>query len=305
MTLHLMEPELEELLLTIAADPRSSLLRVDRPTILRGYFDRDPMVRESCTQLTSAERQLLRVHRRELAGYLRSACFDKLGAESQLELNYCMNHGVRPFPPQPGAQWAIEQARTASSKDPSAKRRTAVQNATASSNPLALAIAACRILPNTAAYLLLSDAYQVLGEASHDLMALECANRLARSVTDQAHVQSYLAFHRTLHGSHLSAIDCYQNAHQLERSWPNEILSCLLLSARCAELRSFEDAAQELANEPLSAAALKDWTHSQRLRRDQGFWSASREAMSFVAKHKVNQSEQVLYVLEELFAHNC
>ena len=54
MTLYLMEPELEELLHTIARDPRSTLLRVDRPAILRGLFDRDPMVRESCTQLCSA-----------------------------------------------------------------------------------------------------------------------------------------------------------------------------------------------------------------------------------------------------------
>lgn len=302
MTLYLMEPELEELLHTIARDPRSTLLRVDRPTILRSLFDRDPMVRESCTQLTSAERQLLRVHRSELAWHLRLSCFDLLNTQSYSELSYCMDFGSDPFPPQPGADQSIKDALELSSRDRSPVRRLAIEDAISTRDPLKLASVACRLIPSTASYLLLSDAFQVLGDSERDLLSIKKANHLATSAHDRAHVQSYLGFHRAIHGELGPSMDCYRSAYRLGNSWPNEVLSCLLLAARCTDRDRFEEAAAEIANTPVSETTLAEWTDSQRVRLGRGRWSVSREAMSFVAGRKNIHSEQVLYVLDQLFA---
>ncbi len=83
----LLDPEVEALLQEIAADPRSSLLRVPRPKVLRGLFERgsraadEPATSARATGLTSAERQLLLVHRCEVAALLREACVLRLFEE--------------------------------------------------------------------------------------------------------------------------------------------------------------------------------------------------------------------------------
>jgi hypothetical protein len=302
MTLHLMEPELEELLHEIARDPRSTLLRVDRPTILRGLFDRDPMVRESCTQLTSAERQLLRVHRSELGQSLRLTCFDALDSNESSQLCYCHDHGAQPFPVQPGSTRTIRETRRLASNDPNLKRRSLVESAVNSTDPLQLAIAACRVLPNMASYLLLSDAYQVRGDSASDLASLKMADQLSASTRDQAHIKSYLAFHHALHDRLLLSIDCYRDAYRLSDEWPNEVLSWLLLSARCMEASRFDAAASAIAHSLIKEQTLTRWTSTQRTRRDEGHWTASSEMRAFLSRRTNIQSEQVLYVLDELFA---
>ncbi len=67
-------PELEALLRVMASDPRSSLLRVRRPARVKDFLGRGSAIRESRTGLRAAERELLRVHREELAQLLREAC---------------------------------------------------------------------------------------------------------------------------------------------------------------------------------------------------------------------------------------
>lgn len=71
-------PEIEELLREVASDPRSTLLRVPRPKVLRTFFEHDPTVSQHATGLRAAERELLRTHRDELAKLLREACVMKL-----------------------------------------------------------------------------------------------------------------------------------------------------------------------------------------------------------------------------------
>lgn len=74
----LFDPAVEELLREIAADPDSSLLRVPRPTVVHSLTHRQETVRPTATGLTSAERELLRVHRAEVAKLLREACVLRL-----------------------------------------------------------------------------------------------------------------------------------------------------------------------------------------------------------------------------------
>ncbi len=74
----LFDPEFEAILREVAADPRSSLLRVERPRVLPEIFDRSSPVSTYATGLTSAERHLLQVHRCEVGSLLREVCRIKL-----------------------------------------------------------------------------------------------------------------------------------------------------------------------------------------------------------------------------------
>jgi len=78
------DPEVEALLREIAADPRSKLLRFDRPRTLRGLFPAHP-VGAGAPGLGKAERHLLDVHRVELAWALREACMVKFLGERSFE----------------------------------------------------------------------------------------------------------------------------------------------------------------------------------------------------------------------------
>jgi hypothetical protein len=70
----LFEPELEQLIREIAADPRSHLLRIPRPAAIRSLHSREREVSANATGLTLAERELVRVYRCEAAKLLREAC---------------------------------------------------------------------------------------------------------------------------------------------------------------------------------------------------------------------------------------
>lgn len=85
------DPELEQLLREVAADPRATLLRIARPQAIRSVYESSIVARESATGLLAAERQLLRVHREELARLLRRACV-MLIFESPSGRAYTMRH---------------------------------------------------------------------------------------------------------------------------------------------------------------------------------------------------------------------
>lgn len=74
----LFDPEFEALLREAAADPRSSLLRVKRPQVLKGLYERESPVGPMTAGLTAVEREIVRVHRCEVARLLREACKVKL-----------------------------------------------------------------------------------------------------------------------------------------------------------------------------------------------------------------------------------
>lgn len=71
-------PELEGLLREAAADPRSVLLRVPRPSPLRSLLARQEPLTPTATGLAALDRHLLAVHREELAEALLEGCLVRL-----------------------------------------------------------------------------------------------------------------------------------------------------------------------------------------------------------------------------------
>lgn len=80
-------PEVEAILREVAADPRSSLLKVSRPTHLRGLFERYPSVGPQTAGLTATEKHLLQVHRNEVARLLGDVCRSRLIATDGLRIS--------------------------------------------------------------------------------------------------------------------------------------------------------------------------------------------------------------------------
>jgi hypothetical protein len=81
----LLDPEVEELLRDVAADPDSALLRVRRGSAVRTLFEELQVAGPATAGLSLAERELVRIHRLELAWLFRQLCFVKLlnGARSR------------------------------------------------------------------------------------------------------------------------------------------------------------------------------------------------------------------------------
>lgn len=77
-----LDPAAAALLSEIASDPRSCLLRIPARIAEREIRSPEPALRESSTWLSRAERELLRVHRCEVASLLRHAYVSKLYTEA-------------------------------------------------------------------------------------------------------------------------------------------------------------------------------------------------------------------------------
>jgi hypothetical protein len=111
----LFSPRLEGLLREMAADPRSSLLRVPRPARLGVVLERRPLVGMATAGLTLAERELVRAHREELAMLLRELAVALLHASPQAAVSHLRarssDHPVRVESPAEWRERATRQLR--------------------------------------------------------------------------------------------------------------------------------------------------------------------------------------------------
>lgn len=301
MTLPLLEPALEELLREVAADPRSNLLRVDRPSLLKGPFDHDPMVRESCTGLRSAERELLRVYRQELGLALRECCFDIVYHREELDVYLFADHGSEAFPHHREYIEASEASRKLAEMHGNRRLRRLVIQATGSTSPRDLAILACRVNPTSNGYLLLSDAYEIEGEPQLERRAIDRARKLVSSQQDRAHAFSYTGFALSVDERHEESISAYKAAFQSGGVWPNEVLSWISLAVQCKSESWFSEADDLIQHPSISNASIAQWTTDQLQRRLMGYWSIQPGAAGFASRHINRASERASHVLQRLF----
>ncbi len=101
----LLEPELESLLREVAADPDSSLLRVPRAKALPMLYEDRPAAGPATAGLSLAEREILRVHRLEVAWLLRQVCVWRLveGSRSRMFVSRYVTAQDRRAPLRPSA----------------------------------------------------------------------------------------------------------------------------------------------------------------------------------------------------------
>ena len=301
MTLHLLEPELEDLLQSIATDPRATLLKVDRPALTRGLFDRSPLVRDSCTQLTTAERHLLKVHRVRLGELLRSACIDLLLGKNEEARIYGTNWNRTEYPDWLDAQQVQDLEDIVTQAQLDHPLRSAVFQAVASSDPLHYAAVSCRILPSSAGYLLLSDSYELAGHRTLELRSVQVASTLASTRKERAHVCSYLAYEHVKDSEYLDGIRGHRAAFELGGGWPNEALSWLCLAVQASNERLYRGGVDALDESEITPDAVRAWAADQVALRKCGVWSPTRDSLLFWRRHRENANNQVRHVLDSLF----
>lgn len=104
-------PEVEELLHEIAREPDSILLRVPREKVPAMLMETRSPIGPMTAGLTSAERELVRVHREEFAFQLRQACWVKLATSEEGNAYLNRRLGLRgeiPTPALEHVQHALE-----------------------------------------------------------------------------------------------------------------------------------------------------------------------------------------------------
>lgn len=80
------DPELEGLLRQVASDPRATMLRIQPRVALRSVIATDEIVRPFATDLATTERELVRVHREQLAHVLLRACLIRVYSDPRAQL---------------------------------------------------------------------------------------------------------------------------------------------------------------------------------------------------------------------------
>lgn len=299
MSFHLLEPELEELLQSIASDPRSSLLKVDRPAIARGPFDQDLMVRPSATGLTAAERHLLRVHRSELAQWLRYLLFEMLYCREPNAL--CTDLGKN----QQVERRTEEESRSTvlelNNRLPDPPVHRSLLNVVKSTHPLEYATLSCRIEPCTAGYLQLTDAYEIVRNKELERRALGLAHRLQSTQKERAHVFSYRGYAAMTDRQFGQSAALYKSACDAGGRWPNELLSLLTLSAQSTDERMLQESVETLDEHPVHDETLTQWVDDQLLLRSAGAWRPTARSFSFIRSKADGLNEQARYVLTTLF----
>lgn len=301
MTIPLLEPALEELLREVASDPRSSLLRVDRPSLLKGPFDHDPMVRESFTGLRSAERELLRVYRQELGHALRECCFDLVYRREDRQIFLFPDFGnTRPEEFRSFSDAANDSNRLAN-LHPHQEMKRLIAYATGTRSHMALAILACRIAPSTRSYLCLSDSYEVSLKPTLERRAISHASRLTSTRIQQAHVLSYIGYVHAANERHEQSMSAFRGAYESGGKWPNEVLSWLCQAIQAKSSMELDAADYCLRDAGLADSTVKHWTDDRKLQRSLGGWSARDGSRRFLNKHLPRCSEQASYVAHTLF----
>jgi len=288
----LLDPEVEELLREVAADPDSTLLRVPRGKAVRTLREAIQAAGPATAGLNLPERELLRVHRLELASLLRQLCLSLLvnGATSRAFVSRYITPrrtGVLLDPASLGV--ALEDVSSALARDDHCSSALVLAacsvHRAADRQPtiLELAAAAHRLHP-TAESRILASQHLVLGDSPL------CALSLLRLVLDMHPTGTVrtsawhtigLAYSRIdrLTRSH----DAYVTASRGDQERPGPWLDRTALAFQVGAAPDVLEAASHLEDLLPSDHEELDWFVSSRvLRRRAGDWHPTPAAFILV-----------------------
>lgn len=303
-------PELEGLLREIAADPGSRLLRVPRPKVVAGYLDRSLVSRDAARASTLAEKELLRVHREELALALREACLVRFYEDPE-GVRYLHHHRSREGGPglPSRASWtaSARETLTAARLDqvdlPHSELLDLCLHPLGTPQPsiVQIARAAQTLIPSDTSEcheglaLVLEGNYPVGGRMLADL----ALRRATRRISSHAFESVGLAF--GLAGDDVSALGHYRRAWELAPNRSEPVVAWLVCAATTmnrAELARAAGVLDELARQ--DDPAVRELVAMKISQRDLGQLVPSEATKGLVARLRDSfgpASESVLNVL--------
>ena len=288
----LLDPEIEELLRRIARDPRSTLLRVTRPQIAKGLFERSPAVGARAAGLTAAERQLLCVHREETALMLRQLFYHRFLRDERMRRITCM-YTAAGKKIELGSEQDLG-ARLAAQADPTtsdlgdagashvlADALALPPDAVAS--PSQIALAALRLVPSDNARNYLGYQLVRTGNLRSALRIFEDVAARSPRVSSVVSALSWSGVAFVLMEQPRRALDVYSKAAQKAGGWPNDALCWLMFSIQVGDIIQAERAAAHVDSMPtLNVHLVWPWVENQLQLRGKT-WSPSTEALELLS----------------------
>jgi hypothetical protein len=295
----LFEPEIEGLLREIAADPRSTLLRVDRPAVVRGLFDRGLPIRAHATGLTSAERHLLQVHRAELAFMLRQACVSKLYAHPEAKFRLIRNvaPGVRVEAPPPshwrrnlGHELRIARADGIEFEGIELLQSCVAADGFARASVAQLAAASIRLEPTDQARIYSAVALMFDGD---DRTAVDVFHRVIDATSSrrmQACAWTEIGDAANRQGRFGNAIICYRTAARLDADWAPAPLSLMSVGTVIANVEAIGRAAMVVERLfEVNPSGWREYIGQLRAKR-----AAQGHERAWVTREQVAQLERIV-----------
>lgn len=248
-------PELEGLLREAAADPRSVLLRVPRPSPLRSLLARQEPLRPSATGLGALDRHLLAVHREELSAALLEACMVRLYSNPDWSLSvHRTRTATEDWVVESPANWAERTRETADAFVGASVELAGLDLLRACIEPngleavtiTQLARAALRLTPSASARAWIAFEMRLIGRYQDAIHLAD--QQLAQHVQPKlaASLLEYRAGANSLLGSFgAAAHDCWK-AHLEDRLRASALVNCLYCALRAADSLVASQAGMEL-----------------------------------------------------------
>jgi hypothetical protein len=290
------EAELEGLLREIAADPGSRLLRLPRPARPRDLLAMPEPAGRARAGLSTAERQLLEVHRDELAHLLRRACLMRFFSDPVRSIyvnrSKTANESIQVDTPeewQARARQALEDARSSPAPLSGIELVEAClrsdRGASISITELARASQVLQVSNVAAAYVGLDMALN--GLHSEALTFMQAVLARSHGTLIRSCVLENMALAESALGKFSSAQDLYRQAAELDISRVSPVIGWLLLSLQACDRAGTLEASHRLDCESNDARSVT--MHLAGLYRDQRV----RGSLA-VSRHSVDMAKSVV-----------
>lgn len=285
-----LDPKLEELLREIAAEPDSCLLKMPRARALPALFERGAIVRASSSALNAFEREVLRVHRSELAAHLLRACAYKIleGDKTRHRVN---RHARRDQPAE------IESPKTSQASIQRIAEDSAAQDELADARDLLLHCVREPLGPTPGACELAAAAHRLVPSNEARLWAavdlalgdqLRSALRLAHDVlegfpseTETGCAWDSMTFAWEQIGNLGRALEAAEAGGGECPSRLSTHMNAFILGFQVGSRRSVELAARRLEEiVSVDHPAVESFAETTILRRQEGQWKPTREALA-------------------------
>jgi len=277
-----LEPEVEAILREVAADPDSGLLRVERRKAARELMQRTPGVGPATAGLSAAEREIVTVHRAEVATVLRQAAWTQLcriDSSTQLVSKHLAGgKNIESLSVREVQQRATVAAATHSLATPDRDTfEFCAHNLTGPAHkwpmPLSLCAASHRLLPTNQARLLggLSLMLQAQPQGGVALMRSVCNNSPSHEHLVAAWINVGLAW--SIVGGFHQSLEAYEHASRLDQSRTIAFAYTVALALQCGSKARGIQASVRLAEMVDEADVVIDWyVSSLRSRRSAYLW---------------------------------
>jgi hypothetical protein len=294
----LLDPEVEGLLREVAADPHSSLLRVPRGKAVPALYEDQPAAGPATAGLSAAEREILRVHRFEVACLLMEACLLKLvqGSDTRMYVSKFVTATVTRAPIH--REDLLRGLRSHTTGEPGTMEvgdsmvllARVVADCDAGVPTIAeLAASAHRLQPSNRSRVLAAQDMAIHQSPRAALLLLRTVLGATPSSSIQLSAWSAIGLACLDLGDHHSAQIAYKNASQLDTSRPGTWMDRLAVGLQVGDVRDVTNTSHHLSIILRQDIAALEWyVVSRAHRRRVGQWTPTAAASQLAASIREN-----------------